>query len=134
MPTYTMDLATEVGAVRLNIGDGDIDPVTDAQFSDEEITLFLGYAADLGKSGVYKVWAASGFALIAWAVELAREDQKVSTGSWSADRGDVAGKMNAKAQEYFDLAGVTPAAKAPALYSVPVDWTPDVKTEREATD
>ena len=40
MPTYTNDLATEVGAVRLNIGDTDIAPTTDAQFSDEITTTW----------------------------------------------------------------------------------------------
>ena len=120
--------------MRLNIGDTDIAPTTDAQFSDEEITLFLSNAADLGKSGVYKTWAASGFALIAWAVSLAREDELVRTGSWTGDRRDVTAKMNAKAQEYFDLAGVQPAASTPVIFSVPMDWTPDVQTERELTD
>jgi hypothetical protein len=41
MATYTYDLATEIGQVRLKIGDTDIDPTTDAIFSDEEIQYFL---------------------------------------------------------------------------------------------
>jgi len=39
--TWTYDLATDIGKVRLLISDTDIVPVTDAHFSDEEIQVFL---------------------------------------------------------------------------------------------
>ena len=39
--TYTYDLTTEIGQVRRLINDTDIDPTTDAAFSDEEIQFFL---------------------------------------------------------------------------------------------
>ena len=134
MATWTYDLTTETGAVRLNIGDSDITPTTDAHFNDEEIAVFLANAAGLGLAGVWKTWAASGFALIAWAVALAREDEMVDTGSWKGDRRDVAGKMNAKAKEYMALAGVDEAQATPLFYSVPVDWNATVASERELTE
>lgn len=41
MPTYSYDLATDVGKTRLNISDVDIADTTKAIFSDEELTVFL---------------------------------------------------------------------------------------------
>ncbi len=40
-PTYTYDITTEIGQVRLLISDTDVDPTSDAAFSDEEIQFFL---------------------------------------------------------------------------------------------
>ena len=41
MPLATYDLTTNVGKVRLIIGDTDVDPDADAVFLDAEITYFL---------------------------------------------------------------------------------------------
>ena len=41
MSTWTYDLTTNVGKIRLIIGDTDIDPTSDAVFTDEELTYFL---------------------------------------------------------------------------------------------
>lgn len=126
----TYDLTTDIGKVRLHIGDSDCSA---NQFEDAELQVFLDQASGEGMAGSAMVWAASGLALIAWAVELAREDELVKTGSWTGDRRDVAGKMNAKAKEYLDLAGFDPA-RSPVFYSTPVDWNVSVKAERQLTD
>ncbi len=47
MATYAYDLATDVGKVRLKIGDTDISPTTDAIFSDEEIEYFLNEGGNI---------------------------------------------------------------------------------------
>ncbi len=60
--THTYSLSTEIGKVRLLIGDTDIVPITDAQFSDEELQVFL----DLGGS----VFMGAAKALEAWAATL----------------------------------------------------------------
>ena len=57
---HTYDLTTDIGKVRLLIGDTDITPTTDAQFSDEEIQAFLDMASA-------SLLTAAGFALEAWA-------------------------------------------------------------------
>ena len=59
---HTYVLTTDIGKVRLLIGDTDITPITDAQFSDEEIQVFL----TLGGS----VLMGAAFALEAWAAAL----------------------------------------------------------------
>lgn len=41
MSTWTYDLTTEIGQVRLTIGDTTIDPTSKAIFTDEEIQYFL---------------------------------------------------------------------------------------------
>ncbi len=58
---HTYDLTTEIGQVRLLIGDRDIVPTTDAQFSDEEIQAFLdlGGSVLMGASKALEAWAAS---------------------------------------------------------------------------
>lgn len=59
MPTWTYDVTTEIGQVRLLIGDRDIDPTSDAQFSDEEIQAFLdmGGSVLMGASKALEAWA-----------------------------------------------------------------------------
>ncbi|HET6497023.1 MAG TPA: hypothetical protein VFH61_16845 [Thermoleophilia bacterium] len=128
----TYDLTTEIGRVRRDIGDTDCSG-TVHYWEDEEIQSFLDEATLCGWVGFAHVKGAAGLTLIAWAVALAREDELVRTGSWTGDRRDVAGKMNAKAQEYLDMAGPLPS-EAPAFLSVPVDWDSTVAAERELTD
>ncbi len=93
----TYDLTTDVGQVRLEIGDTD---TADAQFTDEEINVFL----DRGDT----VPAAAGLALQAWAAALSRDDESVSTGSWKADKGDVVAKMLSLADRLLDQANYSP--------------------------
>ena len=58
---HTYDLATEIGQVRLLIGDRDIVPITDAQFSDEELQVFLDIGGSLlrGAAKALEAWAAT---------------------------------------------------------------------------
>ena len=56
---HTYDTTTDIGKVRLLIGDTDIVPITDAQFSDEEIQVFidLGGSVLMGASKALEAWA-----------------------------------------------------------------------------
>ncbi len=76
MSTYTYDVDDNIGKVRLLIGDTDIVPTTDAQFSDEEITAFLTMASS-------SILLAASYALESWAASL--------TGSLTSEKlGDYA--------------------------------------------
>lgn len=59
--TWTYDLATEIGKVRLLIDDRDIVPTSDAQFSDEELQVFLtlGGSVLMAAAKALESWAAS---------------------------------------------------------------------------
>lgn len=55
------DITTNVGKVRLVIGDTDVDPVTDAVFTDEELTYFLtenGNNINLAAADALEAWVA----------------------------------------------------------------------------
>ncbi len=79
---HTYDLTTDIGKVRLLIGDRDITPITDAQFSDEEIQAFL----DLGGS----ILMAASKACEAWASNLKTALTSESIGEYSYKQGTVA--------------------------------------------
>ena len=97
----TYDPATDVGKVRLKIGDTDI---TAAQFSDAEVQVFIDEGGTVN--------ASAGIALLAWASAVAMDDQKVVAGSWAGDRGDVSKRMVELAKELFDLDGYNPTLAA----------------------
>ena len=80
---YTYDLTTNIGKVRLLIGDTDITPTTDAQFNDEEIQYFL--AAHDGNINL-----AAAMALGAWIGALTRELKSEKIGSYSYTRDTIA--------------------------------------------
>lgn len=86
----TYDLTTNVGKVRRNIGDTDVDS---AHFTDEELQSFLD---EVGND----VNLASARALRAWAAALARDDELTEVGSWRGDRRNVVKKMLDLAAEY----------------------------------
>ena len=114
--SFTYDLTTTVGQVRLKIQDT---AEASAQFSDEEIAIFIAEGGTVN--------ASAGLALLTWAAVLGREDRRVSTGSWTADRGDAAAAMREQAQELFALDGYNPALSSAfaqvniALWGVPLD-------------
>ena len=59
--TVTYDITNSVGQIRLMVGDNNIVPVTNAVFSDEEITFFLtqnGSDLNLTAAALCKAWAA----------------------------------------------------------------------------
>ena len=97
----TYDLATDIGKIRLKIGDID---TASAQFSDEELQVFIDEGGTVN--------ASAGLALLAWANAVAGDDQKVVAGSWSGDTGDVSKRMAERASELFALDGYNPALAA----------------------
>ena len=59
--TATYDITTAVGQVRLVISDTDVTPSTDAVFTDEELTYFLGLHSNninLASADALEAWAA----------------------------------------------------------------------------
>ena len=82
---HTYDLTTEIGQVRLLIGDTDITPTTDAQFTDEEIQVFL----DLGES----ILMGAAKALEAWAGALSGDLLSEKIGDYSYTKKTVADKL-----------------------------------------
>ena len=87
---HTYDLSTDIGKVRLLIGDTDITPTTDAQFSDEELQVFL----DLGGS----VFMGAAKALEAWAGSLSGDLLSEKIGDYSYTKKTVADKLALAAQ------------------------------------
>lgn len=96
---HTYDLTTDIGKVRLLIGDTDVVPVTDAQFSDEEIQIFL----TLGGS----VLAGAAKALEAWAGALSGDLLSEKIGDYSYTKKTVADKL-ALADKYAKQDKETP--------------------------
>ena len=90
MSTYTYDLATEIGQVRLVVGDTDIVPTTDAIFSDEEIQYFL--------TAEGSVLAASAAALEATASSQARLAKLLKSLNFTKDTRGVAAELLATAK------------------------------------
>ena len=76
MATWTYDITDNIGKVRLMIGDTDISPTSDAQFTDEEITYFL-----TANSNNLNLAAAD--ALEAWIGKLSRNPNSEKIGDYS---------------------------------------------------
>jgi len=95
MSTWTYDLATLIGQVRLLISDNDIVPVTDAHFSDEEIQVFLTMAGN-------STYLAAALALKAWVASLASTVASERIGDYSYSSGLVANKV-ALAENYLKI-------------------------------
>lgn len=99
--THTYVITTDIGKVRLFIGDADIVPITDAQFSDEEINIFLDIAGG-------DVYLAAALALEAWAATLTENYQMERIGDYEYRRGQSMKKLDL-AKRYRDTVGATPA-------------------------
>ncbi|KKM07646.1 hypothetical protein LCGC14_1731810 [marine sediment metagenome] len=99
MATYTYDLATEIGQVRLTIGDTDIIPTSDAIFSDEEIQYFL--------TAEGSVEMASAAALETMATSSARLGKMQKTLNYTKDTRGVAKGL-------LEMAAALRAREAPA--------------------
>lgn len=93
----TYDLATSVGKVRLLINDIDI---TDAHFTDEEITVFLTMASN-------SVYLAAAYALEAWAASLADSITTEKIGDYSYSKQSAARKLSL-AKQYREAEAETP--------------------------
>ncbi|MDD4986146.1 MAG: hypothetical protein PHQ43_10235 [Dehalococcoidales bacterium] len=99
--TASYDLATDIGQIRLLIGDTDVVPATDAHFTDEELQVFL----TLG-GGVYM---AAAMALKAWAKQLSGNMTSEHIGDYSYTKKEV-DNMLAIAANYENLSATIPAA------------------------
>lgn len=98
---HTYDLTTNIGKVRLLIGDTDIVPTTDAQFSDEEIQVFLTMASS-------SILIAAGYALEAWASALTDSLTSERIGDYAYTKKEADTKR-ALAMEYKKQAATSPA-------------------------
>ena len=98
--TWTYDLTTLIGQVRLLIADTDIVPVTDAHFSDEEIQVFLTMAGS-------DTYLAAALALQSWAGFLSGAVDSERIGDYSYSKKQVA-NMLALAQAYMTASGAGP--------------------------
>ena len=99
--TYETDPFDNIGRVRLKIGDRDIVPTTDAQFSDEEITEFLTQASS-------SILLAASYALEAWAANITDSLNSEKIGDYSYTRKDAENKI-ALAKKYREEDATTPA-------------------------
>ncbi len=97
MATYTYDTSTDIGQVRLYIGDTDIDPTTDAYFSDEEIQVFLDAEGS--------VLSAAALALEAMASSTARLAKLLKTINFTKDTRQAANDLRAQAQSLREKEG-----------------------------
>ncbi len=97
---HTYDLTTDIGKVRLLIGDRDIVPTTDAQFSDEEIQVFLTMSTNT-------LLIAAGYALEAWASAITDSLLSEKIGDYSYTKKDAESKLKL-AKEYKEQAANVP--------------------------
>ena len=81
------DLDTNVGKVRLKIGDTDVDPTTDAAFTNEELTYFLTANSN-------NINLASADALEAWAAKYAASPASEKIGDYAYTQKTVANMLS----------------------------------------
>jgi len=94
------DLATNVGKVRLIVGDTDVIPESDAVFTDEEITYFLGVNAN-------NINMTAADVLEAWAVKYAANPESEKIGDYAYTQKTVA-SFNKLAKELREKAEGVP--------------------------
>ena len=82
----TYDLTTDVGKVRLIIGDTDVTPATDAVFTDAELTYFLTVNSS-------SINLAAADALEAWMAKYAASPDSEKIGDYSYSQ-KIVDKMN----------------------------------------
>jgi len=88
--TITYDITTDIGIIRLLIGDNDIVPPTDAHFTDEELQVFLTLTGD--------VYLAAAMALQAWAATLSASATSERIGDYSYTKKTVDNMLALAAQ------------------------------------
>ncbi|MCK4648505.1 DUF3199 family protein [bacterium] len=98
--TYNTSPFDNISKVRLLIGDTDIDPTTDAQFSDEEINVFLTMAAG-------SILTAAGYALEAWASAITDSFTSEKIGDYSYAKKNAENKVKL-AKEYKEQDAAKP--------------------------
>ncbi|KKM04014.1 hypothetical protein LCGC14_1768620 [marine sediment metagenome] len=97
---HTYDVTTDIGKVRLLIGDTDITPTTDAQFSDEEIQAFLTMASS-------SLLLAASYALEAWASAVSGNMKTERIGDYSYGKDEAKTKSDL-AKKYREENDATP--------------------------
>lgn len=95
--TFTYNLADSIGKVRLLISDTD---VADAQFSDEEIQVFLTLASS-------SLLLAASYALESWASAITDSLTSEKIGDYSYTKKNAETKMNL-AKKYRDEDAASP--------------------------
>lgn len=98
--TATYDTATDIGKIRLLIGDTDVTPATDAHFTDEELQVLL----DLGGT----IYLASALALEGWASTLTETVDSERIGDYSYTKKSADNKMKL-AERYRSVDATEPA-------------------------
>ena len=96
----TYDLTTDVGKVRLMIGDTDVTPASDAHFTDAEIEAFLTMASN-------SLLLAASYALESWAASLTDDYDAERIGDYSYTNKKAANKT-ALAKKYREEDASTP--------------------------
>lgn len=99
MSTWTYDITTTVGQIRLIIGDTDIDPTSDAVFTDEELAYFYTTAGSVN--------LAAAMALKAWAVKYTASPDSEKIGDYAYTQKTV-DKMLKMATKLIDDEASTP--------------------------
>ena len=97
---YTYDITTLIGQLRLMIGDNDIVPTTDAQFTDEELQYFLTLHSN-------NLNLAAADALGAWIGALTRQFASEKIGDYSYTRKTI-DNMNKLKNELEEKDASTP--------------------------
>jgi len=100
MPLATYDLTTNVGKVRLIIGDTDVDPDSDAVFLDAEITYFLTVNSN-------NISLAAADALGAWIAKYTTSPDSEHIGDYSYSQKIIA-NMNKLKTELEDKVASSP--------------------------
>ncbi len=98
----TYDLSTNNGKVRLLIGDTDVTPAADADFTDEELAVFLSMAGN-------SLNLAGALALESLAASNARLALKIKSMNWEKDTTQVAKELRAQAKALRDAEEAIPA-------------------------
>jgi len=112
MSTYSYDTSTIVGKIRLLISDTDIDPIADAQFSDEELTAFYTMATNMfgGQAAIYE---GASISMRSWARSSVGDINMEKIGDYQYQKGSgregASTVMAARAADLHQLALDTPA-------------------------
>ena len=98
--TATYNIATDIGKIRLMIGDTDVTPSTDAHFTDEELQAFLTLTGSIN--------LAAAMALEAWAATLTSNAESERIGDYSYSKKEASNKLEL-AKRYRETEATVPA-------------------------
>jgi len=110
----TYDLTTNVGKIRLIIGDTDIHPESDAIFTDEELTYFL-------TANSSNINLAAADALEAWVAKYATAPDSEKIGDYSYSQ-KIVDHLNKLAKELREKVNSTPILE---ISEMDLEATPD---------